>query len=46
MNYFLDYGYPPYPIMDGIISLISKSVATNNRVYITSENKRNEIYYR
>ena len=46
MNYFLNYSYLPYLIINSIISLISKSIATNNRVYITSESKRNKIYYR
>jgi hypothetical protein len=45
MNYSLNYNYSPYLIIDSIISLISKSIATNNRVYITSKSKRNKVYY-
>jgi hypothetical protein len=46
MNHSLDHGYPPYPTMNSIISLVSKSAATNNGVHITSESERDEVYYR
>ena len=46
MNYFLNYNYLPYLIIDSIISLISKFIAINNKVYIISENKKNKIYYK
>ena len=35
-----------HPTMNGIVSLVSKSAATDDGVHMTSESERDEVHYR